>query len=79
MVTEHAEPGCQLDVPKGLTHPVVDIDVEAKLLAVEPLCPIDIGHLDNHNLEAYRAGSDEPCALQEVRESPAGRRTRAGA
>jgi hypothetical protein len=30
-------------------------------------------------LEAYRAGSDEPCALQEVRESPAGRRTRAGA
>jgi hypothetical protein len=67
-----------LDVPKGLTHPVVDVDVEAKLLAVELLRPIDIGHRDNHDLEAYRAGSDEPCALQKVRESSAGRRTGAG-
>jgi len=52
MVTEHAEPERrQLDVSKGLPHPVVDVDVEAKLLAVELLGPIDIGHRDDHDLE----------------------------
>ena len=55
MQMEQAEPG-QLHDPELVAEALVEVGVEADLVGVEGLGPVDVGHRDRHQLELHGHG-----------------------